>query len=123
MNVSECTLQDAISCEEHASITEVARIIADKHTRHVIVTKNEQPVGIISVVDIVTRVVAQKKDPSTMTAKEIMTSPLEAVDVATPLEKAYLHMIQKNLFSVPVTKGGKLVGMLPFSQSHLKSKC
>lgn len=122
MKVSECKLIEPVSCAETATITEVARMIAQKNTRYVIVTKNDQPIGIISVVDIVTRVVAQGKDPSGVKAADVMTKPLDIIDGQTSLEEAYVYMIKKNVFSMPITNNGKLIGVLPFSQSYLKSK-
>lgn len=123
MNISQCSLQQAVSCNETATVTEVAQLMAKTGSRQVIVTSKEQPVGIISVTDIATRVVAQKKNPEKTKVKEVMTTPLICLDAETPVEKAYLHMIQKNTFSIPITKQGKLAGILPFSKSLGQNKC
>ena len=123
MNIGTCSLQKPLSCVSTASIIDVAQSLCTKECRQILVVENDMPIGIISTTDIVARVVAVKKDPSKTKAKEIMTQPIHSLDAETPVEKAYLFMIQKNLFSVPVTKQGKLVGILPFSKSLGQNKC
>ncbi len=123
MNIETCSLQKPLSCLSTASIVEVAQALCTKECRQILVVEKDAPVGIISTTDIVARVVAAKKDPSKTQAKDIMTQPIHSLDAATSVEKAYLFMIQKNLFSIPVTKQGKLVGILPFSKSLGQNKC
>ncbi len=123
MNIGTCSLQKPVSCASTASIVNIAQTLSTQGCRQILVVEKDKPVGIISMTDIVARVVAAKKDPSKTKAKDIMTQPIHSLDAETPLEKAYLFMIQKNLFSLPVTKQGKLVGILPFSQSLGKNTC
>ncbi len=120
MQIDENKLTKPVTCLANISVTEVAQIILKAGSRQIIVLDNEKPVGLISATDIATRVVALKKDPEKLKAREIMTSPITTVDVETPLEKAFLIMIQKNTFSIPITKNEKLIGVLQFSQNTNK---
>ena len=123
MNIGTCTLQKPLSCTTTATIVEIAQTLSNQGCKQLLVVDQDNPVGIISATDIISRVVAAQKDPSKTQAKDIMTQPLHSLDAEVPIEKAYLFMIQHNLFSIPVTKQGKLVGMLPFSASLAHNKC
>ncbi len=123
MNIETCALQKPVSCLSTANIVEVAQTLSTQACRQLFVIEKDLLVGIISTTDIVTRVVAARKDPNTTKAQDIMTQPIYSLEADTPLEKAYLFMIQKNLFSVPVTKQGKLIGILPFSKTLGQNKC
>lgn len=120
MKIDENKLTKPVTCYSDISVTDVAQTILKSGSRQIIVLNNEKPVGIISATDIATRVVALKKDPEKLKAADIMTVPITTVDIETPLEKAFLIMIQRNAFSIPVTKQEKLMGLLQFSQHYLK---
>lgn len=120
MKIDENRLIKPVTCYAEISVTDVAQVILKSGSRQVIVLNNEKPVGIISATDIATRVVALKKDPEKLKASDIMTIPITTVDIETPLEKAFLIMIQRNAFSIPITRQEKLIGLLQFSQNYIK---
>lgn len=117
MNVSECDIVVAVSCEKGTSLIEVAKIMKEEKHRHVIITNDEKPVGIISPVDIVNKVVAEGKDYKDLKAEDIMTAPIETVDVSAELSEAYFKMASRNTFSCPVTEDGKLKGILLLNEA------
>ena len=115
--ISKELLQDVVFCNEKDSILEVSRVLRDTQNRHlVVVDAKRKPVGIISTVDVNNRVVAEGKNPSTTLAKDIMTKPIETVDISITCEEAYQKMIKKGTYSIPVTDKNQLVGSLNFDQ-------
>jgi signal-transduction protein with cAMP-binding, CBS, and nucleotidyltransferase domain len=109
-------LHDAVICKEKDNILEVSRIIRDTKARHIIVVdKNLKPLGIISPFDINNRVVAEKKDVNSTFAKDIMTKPIETIELKESYETAAEKMVHLETFTLPVTEKGKLIGVLDYS--------
>ncbi len=116
-------LNDAVICKQGDSILEVSRILRDTQCRHLIVVDESFcPKGIVSTVDINNRVVAEKKDAEKTLASDIMTSPIETVDVNESFDNAYLKMMSAGTYSIPVTENGAIIGILDFNQLFLKVK-
>ncbi|OIO80765.1 hypothetical protein AUJ84_02660 [Candidatus Pacearchaeota archaeon CG1_02_32_132] len=115
-------LLDAVVCNENDSVLEASKILRDTQTRHLIVINDsKEPVGILSAVDINNRVVAEEMNPSDTMVSEIMTKPIESIDVNSSYEKAYKKMIEVGTYSMPVTENGELIGEIDFNQ--LFKKC
>ena len=118
--VKDCNLRDVLSCDKNKSIYEVAQELRENKHRHIIITEGGKPEGVISTTDITNRVVAEKKDLEKTKAGDIMTTPMISKDVNEPLSQVYIEMIRENLFSCPITKSGKLVGMLDMKEATQK---
>ena len=109
-------LDDAVICKEDDSVLEVDRIMRDTKTRHIIVIdKNLKPSGIISAFDINNRVVAEEKNAKEIKAEDIMTKPIQSIDIDIDYNEAYQKMIDLGIYTIPVTDKGKLVGILDFN--------
>jgi len=109
-------LNDAVICKEDDSAFDVSRIMRDTQNRHIIVVDNElKPLGIISTFDINNRVVAEEIDPKSIKAKDIMTFPIDSVEISESYEGAYGKMVKKGTYTIPVTENGKLIGILDFN--------
>jgi len=116
-------LMDAVTCKDDDNILEVSRILRDTQTRHLIVVdENRMPAGIISSVDINNRVVAEEKNTKETKAEEIMTKPIEFVDVNSSYDDAYKKMLEVGTYSLPVTENGKLIGLVDFNLLFKKCK-
>ncbi len=109
---------DAVICRESETVLEVSRILRDTQRRHLIVVDNhDRPVGIISTVDINNRVVSEEKSPAKLKAQDIMTKNIKTVSVEDSYEHAFQIMAKLGTHSIPVTRNGKLIGMLEFSSA------
>ncbi len=117
MNVGDCELTECLSCDKSEGVVDVAVKLRDNKRRHVIVLDSEKPVGMISVVDIVNRFVAEGKDFENTNAEDIMTSPIIVKDFGEPLSSAYIDMVKNNLLSCPVVLEGKLKGVLSLHEA------
>lgn len=109
-------LSDAVVCKADDSVLEVSRIMRDTQNRHIIVVDEKlKPVGLISAFDINNRVVAEEKEPSVLKAKDIMTNPIDSVELNEGYEKAYEKMINRGTYTIPVTENGRLIGILDYN--------
>ena len=99
-------------------------IDADKPVAHAAKMMKEEDVGLAPVVegdrlvgtltdrDIVVRVVAEGKDPQTVTAREVASTDLVTIDPQQDLDEALRLMASKQVRRLPVVEEGRLVGVL-----------
>jgi CBS domain-containing protein len=66
----------------------------------------------VSETDVVRRVLADDRNPESVTVDEIMSGPLITVDERRPIEQAGDLMAEHEIRHVAVTTGGRVVGML-----------
>ena len=93
----------------------VDRAAAAMRTRDIgslIVVENGRPVGIVTERDIVTKVAAANKVPSTVKVREIMSSPVIAVGPREEVVQAARLMSERKIRRLAVVDGGNLVGVL-----------
>jgi CBS domain-containing protein len=81
----------------------------------IIVVQSEKPVGIITLRDILTKMVVQCLAPRALTARQIMSSPLVTINESATVEEAARLMAQKKVKTLPVMDNGKLAGILTFT--------
>ena len=111
--IKECELIEAITVKEEENITEVAKKLRGTVIRHLfVVDANEKPTGIVSIVDINNRVVAEGKNLAEVKAKDIMSSPIDLIDVEDDVEETAKAMIEKNRAINAVVKDNKIIGII-----------
>ena len=100
------------TCETSSTIADVAKVMKDEDVGPVPVTEGGRLVGIVTDRDIVVRVVAEGRDPSSTTVGEIVSSDLATVQPDTSLEEALNLMSQRQVRRLPVVEGDRLVGIV-----------
>lgn len=100
-----------ITVEGTVSITEAAKIMAERKISGVVVTENGVPKGLITERDIVSKVVAAGRDPARTLAKEVMSTPLITIDIGAPLLEAVDLMNRKKVRRLIVTQEDRVVGL------------
>lgn len=110
-----------ITCPPSASLGKVAALL-DEHQIHALVVADEpaQPLGIISDFDLLAAewLSVDEESLNTMrklTARDLMTSPIESVDVDTPVHEVAARMDRKHIHRMLVTEAGKPVGVISTS--------
>jgi CBS domain-containing protein len=82
----------------------------------VVVVQGERPVGIITERDILKRIVEPCLAPETLTARQIMTSPVITIDENASINEAAKLMAKKGVKRLLVTRNNdKLVGIITFT--------
>jgi CBS domain-containing protein len=75
--------------------------------------RRENPVGIVTDRDIVIEAVAVDLDPTTLTAGDVMTTPLATVSENDDILDALARMRERGVRRLPVvTDGGELAGII-----------
>ncbi|MDQ3867252.1 MAG: CBS domain-containing protein [Actinomycetota bacterium] len=100
------------TCETSSTITDVAKVMKDEDVGPVPVTEGGRLVGIVTDRDIVVRVVAEGRDPSSTTVREIVSSDLVTVQPDTNLEEALNLMAERQVRRLPVVEGDQLIGIV-----------
>ena len=75
----------------------------------------EKPVGLLSPLDVCSAV-ADEKDMSSLTAQDLMSSPVSTVEQNQEVEFALKIMMKYNTLTCPVTESGKLLGVVDYSE-------
>lgn len=81
----------------------------------IIVVQGDRPVGIITERDILRRLVEPCLAPETLTARQVMTSPVQTINENASIEEAAKLMAKKHVKRLPVMNDGKLVGIITFT--------
>lgn len=100
--VKDVMVEEAITVNLSQSVKNAARLMTKFGISGMVVTSDGNIVGILTERDIITRVVASKRDPENVTVKEIMTEPVIVVNPDMPLEEATRIMIQERIKKLPV---------------------
>jgi len=117
MQVKDCVLIEPYTCNEEESVMDVSKKLRATTLRHIFVVNSQfYPTGIISVIDINNRVVAEGKDAKTVKAKEIMSKPVEIVQLTDDAETISKKMMEKQRVMNAVVKDGKMVGIITLNQ-------
>ncbi len=101
MQVKDCNINDSFST---VLKTDNVFDIAEKFegVKSIIVLEKKKPVGIITAMDLVRRVLMKRKDPKKTTASDIMTSPIEMIKLDDDLKLASEIMTKNNYLTLPV---------------------
>lgn len=94
------------------TVLDAAKLMNDRRIGCLVVTRGETVVGIFSERDILTRVVADQRDPGKTTVGEVMTAPCVVVSPQDELEQCQAIMSEKRIRHLPVVDDGRLVGII-----------
>ncbi len=86
----------------------------------VVVVQKDNVVGIVTVRDVMNRLVEAYLAPRMLTAKEMMSSPLNTIGLDATVQDAARMMAQKNVKTLPVMDRSKLVGVVSFMDIAFK---
>lgn len=102
--------RDFATLYEDANVVDATRLMNSKNTSSIIVRlrNSEEPIGIVTDKDILYRVVAESKDPSKVTLKEIMSSPLHTVGKDVVVKDAVSIMRNKGIRRLVITNKSDL---------------
>jgi CBS domain-containing protein len=91
-----------------AAVDEMCR----RHVGALLVMEESEAVGIVSERDMLTRVLLERKDPTTTKVADVMTSAIAYVDLATSPSEAMRIMTEHRCRHLPVVCDGKVVGVV-----------
>jgi len=96
-----------------ATVDCAAKFMTDMNVGSVIVMKGDTPVGVLTDRDIVTKVLAQDKEPKATKIKDIMVSPAVTISEDKGIFDATKLLSSHRIRRLPVVDAkGKLVGVI-----------
>jgi CBS domain-containing protein len=116
LNVQDLMIRQVITIDATKNVKNAARLMTKFGVSSLIVSEEDDIVGILTQRDILTRVVSSGQNPTTNTIREIMTEPIIVVKPETPLDEAIKIMFRERIKKLPVMHrqdtNMKLVGIL-----------
>ena len=94
------------------SVLDAARQMKEHAVGSVLVVDHGRLTGIFTERDALYRVMAQGRDPKTVTLADVMTAHPQTVDADKPVGYALLMMYEGGFRHVPVVRAGRPVGMI-----------
>ena len=110
--VREAMTQNPRSVGPSDSVADAARVLKDENVGSVPVVEGDRPVGMLTDRDIVTRVVAEGRDPNSTSVKDVASGKVVMAESGTDLDDALQLMAQHQVRRLPVVEEGRLVGIL-----------
>lgn len=104
--------RELFSVEEHQSVAEVARKMAELHVGAILVLNQNQLRGVFSERDIMKRVVVERCNPDDTPVGSVMSTEVVTIDEAASLAEAMESMQSNNCRHLPVTRDGEVVAFL-----------
>jgi len=110
--IRELMTESPTTCPPSATTVEVAKVMRDEDVGPVPITDGEKLVGIVTDRDIVVKVIAEERDPSSATAQEIASVDLITVSPDSGFDEALELMGRHQVRRIPVVEGQRLVGIV-----------
>ncbi len=95
-----------------ATVLDAAQLMNDRHIGSVLVIDNDRLVGIFTERDVLRRIVAEKRDPTSTPLAEVMTSPVACGAPHTTLNELRNVMRQRKIRHIPIVDGHEVLGMI-----------
>jgi len=95
-----------------ATVAEAVGAMNRARIGSLVVVDGERPVGIFTERDVLTRVVAEGRDPDATQVGEVMTRELAVIGPSTRVHQVMAIMTEKRYRHLPVVSDGRLAGMI-----------
>ena len=112
MEVKDVMAYPAITEDEDAAVAKISKGMKMSGIGSVVITKDDEPVGIVTDRDIVTKVIMTDRNPDEVKAKEIMSFPLITIEADASLIGACKLLLEKGIRRLLVVENGELVGVV-----------
>jgi len=110
--VGEVMKSDIAILETSSTAEEALTAMQEKNARSILVSNKGEVVGIVSKTDVLFKVTSQGRNPGKVKLREIMTSPVLAVNPQTTIKEALALMDKNKVRQVMVHAYAAALGML-----------
>jgi CBS domain-containing protein len=121
-SVREAMTASVSSVSPSQSLADAAEMMKREDVGSVPVVDRGRLAGIVTDRDIVTRAVAEQRDPQSVKVEEIASHDLVTVGAGQDLDEALALMAHHKVRRLPVVEDGQLVGMLAQADVALEAK-
>ncbi|GAB3035032.1 CBS domain-containing protein [Natronobiforma cellulositropha] len=113
MPIENLARSEVVTAEEDESVQELATRMEESQVGSVVITSEDEPVGIVTDRDLATRVIGDGKDPSETTAGDVMSEDLATIDQTDGFYQATELMSEHGIRRLPVCdENNDLVGII-----------
>ncbi len=110
--VKDVMNKDVITVEFRETVKNAAEKMAKKNIGCLVITKDKKPYGMLTERDLLKKVLAVQKNNEEVKVEDVMHVPLTTVNQDISIIKACELLQQKSFRRLPVTKDGKLIGIV-----------
>lgn len=103
---------DFISLGVEVTAFEAAKLMKERKHGFAILTSDGRPVGILTEWDLVSKIIADGKDPSRVKIKDIMSANVVSVKTNDGIDTISKLMTEKGIRRVLVMDKGKIIGVI-----------
>ena len=124
-SVQDAMTSDRCTIDADQTVSYAARMLKDENVGLAPVVEGQRLIGTLTDRDIVTRVVAEGKDPQSVRVRDVASSHLVTVDPQQDLDEALRLMASHQVRRLPVVEeDGRVVGVLAQADvaEHAKEK-
>jgi CBS domain-containing protein len=111
-NVRDLMTQNPRAVRPDDSVVDAARVLRDENVGSLPVIDGDRLVGVVTDRDITLRVVAEARDPGSVSVQEIASRNPVTAESTIDLDDALKLMARHQVRRLPVTEEGRLVGIL-----------
>ena len=112
MLVKDIMNTEIISVEGNANIMEACNKFRDHRVGCLLVTEDNQLVGILTERDVIKGTICKGKDPNTTKVNEIMSKDIKKIGPLEDLENALSMFKEHNIKKLPVVTDDEIVGII-----------
>ena len=117
--IRDLMVSPVVTTERGTSVVDAAKRMIQEEKGPLPIVEGERPVAIVTDHDIVAHVVAEGRDPNSVTVDDIATRDLVTIRPDQDVEEARQLMAQHELDRILVVEGDRLVGII--SEADLRS--
>ena len=110
--ITDRMTSDVVTIEPSASVVDAAKQMIQKKKGPLPVVEGGHVVAMVTDRDIIARVVAEGRDPSSVTVDDIATKELVTASPDQDVDEARRLMAEHELDRILVTEGDQLVGII-----------
>ncbi|MFC7058717.1 CBS domain-containing protein [Halovenus salina] len=112
MTIREMARTDVVTADPETTTREISRLLEEENVGSVIVTEDQEPVGIVTDRDLALDVIGEGKNSATIAAADVMTEDLFTVEPGESIYDVLAGMRERGVRRVPVVEDGKLAGIV-----------
>jgi CBS domain-containing protein len=110
--IADLMVTETITARLDETVKDVARRMSQNGIGAVLVLDGERLLGLFSERDLLARVVAEGRDLAKTKVGEVASRDVVTIDVGHPVKEVLSIFREKKFRHLPVTRGGKAVGIL-----------
>jgi CBS domain-containing protein len=111
-SIRDVMSSDPCAIDADQPVAYAAKMMKEEDVGLAPIVEGDRLVGTLTDRDIVVRVVAEGKDPQTVTAREVASTDLVTIEPEQDLDEALRLMASNQVRRLPVVEEGRLVGVL-----------